>query len=363
MTPEATDHRTPAGLAAKVAFLSRPESYPEGPSAVSVVETHMSYVFVTDELVYKLKKPVRTDFLDFSTLEKRRHSCEESIRLNRRLAPDVYLGMVALVRNEGGQLQIDGNGEPMEWLEKMVRLPESSMLDSAIREKRVRDEDIRRFTRVLAAFYKDAQPCELLPSVYRERFASSIEANDRELRDHAPNLDRQRLAALTSAQLALLDREPELLDARVAAGRVIEAHGDLRPEHVCLLPDPVFIDCLEFNREFRQMDTADELCCLALECEFAGAPFIGPIIFETYGEETGDRVPVRLLAFYRTYRAVLRAKLAAWHVKDRPVDEHRKWLARADAYLDLAESYAGSLSRASRPGAHVSSNSTMDPPS
>ncbi len=345
----------------KVAFLTQAEGYPDRTSAVNVIETHMSWVFITDKYVYKLKKPVRQPFLDFSTLPARKHYCEESMRLNRRLAPDVYLDVVALTRDESGKLQVEGDGEPVEWLEKLQRLPQDKMLDVAIGEGRVTVRDVRQVAEVLSKFYASAEPVELSPAAYRQRFSEDIKANHRALLDATYGLDHDKLQRISAIQLRLLRDEPELLDARVKAGKVIEAHGDLRPEHVCLLPEPVVIDSLEFNRDFRLMDIADELSYLALECEFAGGAFIGPVIFSTYEQQTGDRIPQRLQHFYKSCRAVLRAKLAAWHTQDHPRSQHRRWLSLANAYLDLAEHYAEFVARP--PADQTSSNSTIDPPS
>lgn len=322
------------GLRSKVAFLSRPESYPERPASVEVVQTHMSCVFLTERHAYKLKKPVRFEFLDFSTLAARRASCEEELRLNRRLAPGVYLDVVPLALGDDGYLALGGDGEVVEWLVRMRRLPARSMLDRAIREQRVTPEDVRRFTRVLADFYRRAEPVAVDPLAYRRGYASGIAACRREL--SVPDYGLPPAAAATALQEAL-ERLAPCLERRASERRLVEAHGDLRPEHVCLAPEPLFIDCLEFNRDWRILDPADELSYLAMECEHAGAPWIGDVVLEEYREATGDDPAAPLLAFYRAYRAFVRAKLAAWHLRDRlePAEQGR-WIGRAQRYLELA---------------------------
>ncbi len=328
-------------LRAKVACLSRPASYPEATSAVEVVQTHMSCVFLTDRHAYKLKKPVRYDFLDFGTLEARRFDCLEEVRLNRRLAPDVYLDVVPLSLAPEGGLLLGGDGEVVEWLVRMRRLPKQFMLDHAIREGRVAREDIRRFTLALAGFYRGCDPVAMGPGEYRQRFERDVRANHRALSAPESGVAPVLLQPVTAGQLAFLERQAPLLDRRVTQRRIVEGHGDLRPEHICLAPAPIFIDCLEFNREWRLVDPADELAYLALECECAGAPWIGEVAFETYREATGDDPPEALVDFYKAYRATLRAKLSAWHLKD-PVDaaEREKWITRAHCYLELASRYS-----------------------
>jgi aminoglycoside phosphotransferase family enzyme len=331
----------PVELQAKVAFLSRAESYPEGTSGVEVVETHMSFVFLTDRHAYKLKKPVRYEFLDFSTLAARRADCLEELRLNRRLARDVYLDVVPLTCSPAGSLRLGGVGDTVEFLVKMRRLRREQMLDHAIGAQRVSREEVQRFMRVLDDFYRATAPVAMDSGVYRQRFERDIRANRRELLDPGYQLSPALVEAVTAGQLAILEREAASLEQRAAAGRIVEGHGDLRPEHIFLGAEPVFIDCLEFNRDWRLLDPADEIAYLALECEYAGAPWIGEAALEAYREDTGDDPPSALVRFYKSCRATLRAKLSAWHLKDHvdPADR-TKWIARAQRYLELAARYA-----------------------
>ena len=327
-------------LREKVSHLSRPESYPEHPAAVEVVQTHMSCVFLTTQHAWKLKKPVRHDFLDFSTLEARCADCEEELRLNRRLAPDVYLAVVPLTVGAQGALRLGGDGPVVEWLVKMRRLPEDRMLDHAIRRGTVTRQDVRRFALALADFYRRAEPVAMDAAEFRQRLERDIRSNREELFPPERSMPAARVESVSAWQLAFLGREASLFDARVAGRRMVEGHGDLRPEHVCLGPEPLFIDCLEFNRDWRLLDPADELAYLAVECEFAGAPWIGEVVFETYREVTGDDPPAALVRFYKAYRATVRAKLSAWHLKDHPDPaDQGKWIARAQRYLKLAERF------------------------
>jgi aminoglycoside phosphotransferase family enzyme len=326
-------------IKAKVAFLSQPESYSEHPHKVEIIETHMSWVFMTRHQVYKLKKPVRYDFLDFSTIDARHHGCLEEIRLNRRLAGNVYLGVIPLTVDSQGNMHLGENGTPVDWLVHMRRLPVDRMLDNAIQKQTVQEIDICRFSQVLVDFYRHAEPIAITPSQYRRRFEQDIQANQRELSHPDFKLPLTQIMAITKAQFNLLEQAPELLDQRVKQRKIIEAHGDLRPEHICLTPDPVFIDCLEFKRGFRLLDPADELSFLAMECEHLGAAFVGDKVFDIYQQVTKDHPPERLIRFYKSYRASLRAKLAIWHLKDSHIQQRSKWIHRAKEYLQLAEKY------------------------
>jgi uncharacterized protein len=325
---------------AKVEFLQRPDSYPDAPSRVEAVETHMSWVFLTETHAYKLKKPVRYSYLDFSTIEARRLDCEEEVRLNAPLAANVYLGVIPLVLVAEGRLRLGGPGEAVDWLVEMRRLPADRMLDHLIRSGAVKRMEIRELSHWLARFYASAAPHPTTPEAYQQDLAERIADNLRELSSPEFGLDKEVPESLARHQLGFLETHAGLFDQRVRQGRIIEGHGDLRPEHVCLLAQPVIIDCLEFNREFRIVDPADELGYLALECERLHAPEVGHWLLEGYREASGDAPPVALLHFYQSWRAVLRAKLALWHLRDDGRHRPDRWVATAKEYLQLAKWHA-----------------------
>lgn len=337
--PRAQTRQAPS-LEAKLGFLGQPGAYPDATSRVDAVETHMSWVFLTDSHAYKLKKPVRYAYLDFSTAEARHLDCEQEVRLNRRLAAEVYLGVVPLVRDAGGCLHLGGEGETVDWLVHMRRLPADRMLDSRLRSGTVEQAEIVRLARRLARFYAESPAEAIAPETYRQDLAGRIEDNLRELASPEFDLPRSRLEHLARLQSGFLQGRAELFDSRVRQCRIVEGHGDLRPEHVCLLAEPVVIDCLEFNREFRILDPADELGYLALECERLHAPHVGRWLLEAYCEASGDAPPDALIHFYQSCRAVLRAKLAMWHLRDDGRHPPGKWVATARNYLDLAQRHA-----------------------
>jgi len=297
----------------------------------------MSWVFLTDTCAYKLKKPVRYPYLDFSTVEARRLDCEQEVRLNRRLAADVYLGVIPLVRDAEGHLCLSGAGEAVDWLVQMRRLPAERMLDYLLRSGAVEQAEIIQLARRLARCYAEAAAEAITPAAYRQGLAGRIEDNLRELGSPEFGLDPDQTQRLARLQLSFLQRHAELFDTRVRLGRIVEGHGDLRPEHVCLLAEPVVIDCLEFNRDFRILDTVDELGYLALECERLHAPQVGRWLLESYREASGDAPPDALIHFYQSCRAVLRAKLAVWHLRDDGRHPPGKWVAMARDYLELAQ--------------------------
>lgn len=325
-------------LTDKVAYLRRPDSYPARTGAVETKETHMSWVFLTDAQAYKLKKPIKRELFDWITADLRRKDCEREVNLNRRLAPDVYFGVVPLTIDEAGRLQLEGEGTAVDWLVKMRRLPNSLMLDWQIEHNCVNRALIRRTVAALCKFYGQSLRFDISPQQYRDDLVADLMQSYREL--FAPKY-RQSADLVRDTHDTLLnyiEQEADLLDERVQAGRVIDAHGDLRPEHICLEPEPVIIDCLQFSQRLRILDTASELSFLVLECERLGAENLSETIWSAYRKMCRDDAPDHLLAFYKAYHACLRAMVSVWHLKDADVAAPQKWICRSHDYLQIAHS-------------------------
>ncbi len=334
-----------ASLAVKVAALKSPDAYPDPTHAVQAVETHMSWVFLTDTYAYKMKKPVRYAFLDFRALSGRRRYCETEVRLNRRLAGGVYLGTVPLVRDAHGLTRVGGRGRIVDWLVKMRRLPADKVLSRMIATDTIDATALARAASLLAGFYRDAPPIRIAPPEYRERLRRDLRQTFRELRQPRYRLSRRRLDRIATALSGFLRDYRDSIEQRARERRVVEGHGDLRPDHVFLTrPAPVIIDCLEFKKLFRIVDPVDELAYLGMECERLGNPCVGDVFLEAYRRATGDRPPLSLVAFYRGYRACQRAKLAVWHTKEPNSAGPAHWLGLARTYLRLAERYVADLS-------------------
>jgi aminoglycoside phosphotransferase family enzyme len=323
-------------IADKVAALREPASYPEPTRAVSAIETHMSWVFLTDAHAYKLKKPMRYDHLDFSAASTRHFYCLEELRLNRRLAPAVYLDVVPLVLTPAGRLQVDGAGSTVDWLVKMRRLGADSVLDTLLQRGVATPAQMRAVAARLCRFFLAQPPAPLSAPAYRALLLREIDESERGLCDPAWGLPAARIHGLCRQQREVLRGAADLFGARVAAGRVIEGHGDLRPEHIYLGEPLAVIDCLEFSSELRTLDSADEIGFLALECERAGANALGLELLRAYRECCGDAVPPALVHFHQSCRACTRARLAIWHLREPQYRDSPKWRGRARQYLALA---------------------------
>jgi len=331
------------GLAAKVAFLRRPDSYPEETARVEALETHMSWVFLTERHAYKLKKPFRRGPIDYSTLAARRRSCARELRLNRRLAPEIYLAVVALTVDASGRIGLGGAGRPIDWLVQMQRLPAELTLECRLRANTVDAADARRIVARLVPFFAAAPRARWTPAAYRRRLVSAVDAAAGELTRPELGLARSDIDPLATALRQFVATRGEVLDARVRSGRIVEGHGDLRPEHIYLTEPPTFMDCIEFDRGLRLRDPVDELAFLVMECDRLGRPELDGWLFAAYCDLVGDTPPRALIELYKAHNAFIRARIAVGHLDELNGDPTRRWTSRAKDYLDHARSYLALL--------------------
>lgn len=315
------------------------------PPMVEHLETHISHVFLAGNDVYKLKKPVKFDFLDFSTLDARERACRDELRLNRRLTRDIYLDVVAVTQNARGDFAFHGDGQVVDWLVHMRRLPTAYALDALIERGEVHREHIHRLVEVLADFYATLAPVAMTPKDYRSRVLGHVRGNRETLVTLNSYLPQSTIKRVHSFQLQLLCLDPGLFDQRVKAGQIIEGHGDLRPEHICFCEPPAIFDCLEFSTDLRQIDVADELAFLIAECDFLGTDWIGPTLVDLYLARTKDQVPETLWAFYKSYRACIRAKVAGLRAEQLRASFDAVVAVEARRHLELADSYVSTWLR------------------
>jgi uncharacterized protein len=321
-------------LEAKVAWLSTPAAYAPRPALVDCIETHFNYVFLTDTEAYKLKKPMQLYGVDLRGLAARERGCREELRLNLRLARDTYLGVVPLVLRDGA-LALGGPGPPVDWLVRMRRLGAAQMLDARLRAGTVRPSDLEAVIAHLQALDRalpgtPAQPAapdggagrvarrleEALGEVARSEFGLKAA-------DHAP------LARALRARHAELGA---LLAARAA--RIRDGHGDLRAEHVWLGPPLQVIDALDFDRELRMLDPAEDVAMLAIDTDRLDGAWTVRALRTAYERLAGDPLPAPLWRFYLALRAATRAKVALWHLDDpRQAADPSRWRTRAVEYL------------------------------
>lgn len=323
-------------LAAKVAFLGRPDSYPEPTARVVAVETHFSWLFLTDQLAYKLKKPVFRHGMDYRLPAARRRGCMGELRLNRRLAPEVYLDVVPLTLDTQGRFALGGNGRRVDWLVRMRRMDATLTLEHRLCAGTAGAEDVRRIVARLVPFFATARRAHWTPVAYRHWLVTGINHAARELSRPEFGLDAAHVAELAGRLRHFIATRLDLLDARVRAGRIVEGHGDLRPEHIYLTDPPTIMDCIEFDRSLRLRDPVDELAFLSLEGERLDRPDMEAWVLAAWRELAGDDPPRALIGFHKARNAFVRAQIAIWHLDDPDTGPRGQWVARAEDYLRRA---------------------------
>ena len=328
--------------------LSDPAAYPGPVDRVGVIETHISRLFFAGDRVYKVKKPVDLGFLDFTTLERREHFCREELRLNRRLAPWVYRDVVPVVRRDDGRLGIGTPDAPparvVDWAVEMERLPAEGMLSARLAEAHFDNADIRAVVELLVPFHAGAPTG---PGVDEhgtpEALGANVEENFAQLDPFVGRaLSAAQFGFLRERQRGFLSANVDLLQERVAGGHIREGHGDLHAENLCFTERGVVAyDCIEFNRRFRCGDVAADLAFLAMDLDRRGFPSFSRYLVKRYAEAAGDPQLRRVLRFYKTYRALVRAKVAALGAAQCPAgsEQQDRLLGRARDYAQLASAY------------------------
>ena len=326
------------------AFLGDPASYPHAPEAVEIIQTHASYVALAPPFVFKLKKPVSLGFLDFSTLEKRRHFCQEEVRLNRRLCRSTYIGVVEIKRSTEG-LAFGGEGVTVDYVVKMHQLPADYFLDELLKRNAVTRDDIDSIVDVLASFYTGQEPDESISEWGRiDHLKVSTDENFEQSADFSETiLPEPGLRAVQYYTDRFYTHHAALFDRRVAEGRILDCHGDLHLEHIHLSPDGICIyDCIEFNERFRSIDVASDVAFLAMDFEHKGYAGFARYLCERMAQVLKDPEMALLLPFYKCYRAFVRGKVAAMKHMEEEVDASDRRLAGEEArsYFQLALRYA-----------------------
>jgi len=344
-------------VARLIEALSRPEAYAHPVGAVEVHQTHISVVFLAGQFAYKIKKSVNLGFVDFSTLEKRKHFCDEEVRLNRRLAPRVYLGVVPVTTTpltpspsppagRGEDLRFGGDGPIVEWAVQMQRLPADATLEQRLLRGEVTPSHLADLAQRIADFHRHALANERIASFGRfDVVAENSRENFRQCELHVgATVSRavfDRARELTETHLA---KHHDLIECRASAGVPRDTHGDLHLDHVYLFPeatlpdDLVMIDCIEFSDRFRYADPVADMAFLAMDLEFHGRRDLAAVFADAYFAASVDAQGRALLPFYVAYRTIVRAKVEGMELAEREIGAEARWQAeqRARAHWLLA---------------------------
>lgn len=319
-----------------------PRAYPHRPSAVELIQTHISWVYLTGSYVYKVKKPVNFGFLNYTTPELRRYYCQQEVELNRRLCPHIYLGVVP-VTQEGGRFYFEGPGQVVDYAVKMVEMPQERMMDLLLEQNQVAEADLEETARVLARFHAAAQTGGAIDNFGEvSLIAKNIEENFEQTHPHIGiTITADKYSALREWSRRFLQENRALFAQRVLKGKIRDCHGDLHSKNICLADQVYIYDCIEFNDRFRYGDVASEVAFLVMDLEFHRATFLVQAFLKKYLELTRDEDLLELLDFYKIYRAYVRGKTHSFLLDEEGVALRERWYCqdRARRYFQLAHAY------------------------
>jgi len=325
--------------------LQDPARYDHEVSDIQIQETHISWVLLTGSYAYKIKKPMDFGFLDFSTLERRKGFCEDEVRLNARLAPDLYLDVIGISGTPENPV-LGGSGEPFEYAIRMRQFDQSGMLLALHERGELTTDHIDQLAVQIAHFHQN------IPAVTADSPLGSLAGvqapmvqNFEQIRPFlTENKDRlQQLDMIEAWTLSTFERLSPQIEARHAGGFVRECHGDLHLANITLHEGKVTVfDCIEFNDEFRWIDVCNDLCFLLMDLEDRGLATFANRLLDRYLEQTGDFDALPLMIFYKAYRAMVRAKIALFTMGNEGLsgEEKEALYQRYCQYADLAERYA-----------------------
>jgi aminoglycoside phosphotransferase family enzyme len=325
-----------------VKALLESQAYPHKSQEIELVQTQMSYIFLTGEYVYKIKKPVNLGYLDYTTLEKRHFFCHQELNLNKRLCPGAYLAVVPIAEEKTG-LRIEGRGKAIEYAVKMKQLPQDRMMDVLLPRGQVTLEMVAKVAEKLVDFHERAETNQRIAAfgrldVIRQNTDENFAQTEKYIGISITAEEYQHIKNYTDN---FIDSNASLFDKRIREGKIRDCHGDLHAAHVCFTDDICIYDCIEFNERFRYSDVASEIAFLAMDLDRYQHADLSRHLVNTYVGLSHDEELLKLLNFYKCYRAYVRGKVESFKLDDPyiPEEEKARVLTTAQSYFQLAVSY------------------------
>ncbi len=330
-----------------VEALKKPETYNKSPKKIEIKQTHISYVFLTNDYVYKVKKAVNFGFLDFSTLEKRHNFCEKELVLNQRLCGDMYLEVVPINQSISGKIRINGEGKTVEYAVKMKKIPEEKIMTRLLEEGKIDENIMDEMAKIIADFHDKT---ELTKTDGDLELLSMIETNWRENFEQTQEFIRRSISAQTHQFIQkkvdqFMKKSQGLLANRVNKNKIKNCHGDMHSGNIFVADKIYIFDAIEFNERFSNCDIASEVAFLAMDLDFKKRKDLSEFFVEKYVKYSDDQEVLELLNFYKCYRAYVRGKVTSFRLNDPHISEQEKTIAtkEATAYFELALDYAKQL--------------------
>lgn len=328
-----------------VEALMKPDAYDEETGKIELVQTHISFVFLTKNFAYKVKKAVDFGFVDFTTLEKRRFFCEKELQLNKRLCEDLYLDVVPV--NKAEIIKIKGEGQTVEYAVKMRRLPQERIMSRLFERNEVDEKLIDNIAKIIAEFHGKA---ETDPQISTFGSLAMIETNWKENFDQTEEfigktITKQDFELIRAKIRDFMTQNSSVFEKRVADGRIRDCHGDIHSGNIFVADKIYIFDAIEFNDRFRYSDVASDMAFLAMDLDFKERADLSTFLADKYIEYSGDNEVRELLTFYKCYRAYVRGKVISFKLNDPSISSEEKTYATSEAteYFKLASCYAKNL--------------------
>ncbi|MFO7924503.1 MAG: hypothetical protein R6U58_12510 [Bacteroidales bacterium] len=319
-------------------------SLPGSQNQAEMKETHISWIILTDHYAFKIKRPVKYSFLDFSSLEKRRHYCHEELKLNQRLAPDMYLTVLPVTGNMLNKTRSGEKSTIIDYAVQMKRMDNKKEMDNMLKTDKVSDKHIIKLAEKIARFHQSA-------NVIKNKFdTAGFQEKYKDIKSVIPNLKKKSMIRMISvieqgidkSKSFLTDRE-DFLNNRIKKGFHRDCHGDLNSRNIFVYEDPVIFDCIEFNKEYRHIDVLNDIAFLCVDLDYFGKSNFSELFYKKYLEYTDfkDNADTRqLFTYYKSYRANVRAKVTLISASKTEDDKKNKALVNdAVKYLELMKKY------------------------
>jgi aminoglycoside phosphotransferase family enzyme/predicted kinase len=324
--------------------LKKPGFYGPDVTEVRLLQTHISYVALTGTYAYKVKKPVNFGFLDFSTLDKRKYFCEEELRLNRRLSPEIYLDVLPITRTDS-TLELNGSGPVVDYALKMKEFPQEQIMTTMLKRGEVTEESVDQLCERLIAFYTAQQSTE---DITRFGEVPAVKQNiDENFEQTKPMIDitvpKDTFQFISEAATRFLEKRKTVFKHRMQDGRILDCHGDLHSGNIVITKRSIQIfDCIEFNERFRFIDVASDIGFLAMDLDYQNYPYLSSHLIQEYVKRSGDQGIYEVLNFYKSYRAYVRGKVHGFQLNDPHISPEVKQdiLLHAKKYFALSKYYA-----------------------
>jgi len=330
--------------------LRKPSAYEYNSGKIKLIQTHISFVFLTDKFVYKVKKAVNFGFLDFGSLEKRKKFCEKELEINRKLCEDMYLKVVPITKSE--LIKINGKGKIIEYAVMMKRIPQKYLMNKLLEENKIGKKIIDQLAKIIAEFHLKIEEKSNAGNLgYNPKIDPIVEVNWKENFDQTQmfiekTISQKNFVLIQERINDFIEKNKGLFKKRFSNGKVRYCHGDIHSGNIFIADKIYIFDAIEFNDRIRYSDVTADIGFLVMDLEFKNKFMLADYLVEKYIKYSEDKESEKLLPFYKCYRAYVRGKVVSFKLEDPNVDikEKEKAIIEAKAYFELATKYAEILS-------------------